>query len=259
VTPGGTEADGSSDSDSGGGAGDREGVGAATGARGLEGSWDESAPFVETAIGFGGAAADRLSSEGTGCGAGAGVSSTVECLPVVHGGIERNSSNVRTRGLQHFQPVDSSQITFYLSRCRHNSGLLSLMNEGRVRPRILSTALLPMKNNSTPTFLPLVKLWWARVIDTGFLRVLEDLSAAFMNAFLRHTERSWDCGVLILQRLSLEESRGELWATLSSTAFAAKMRTWRLKTTDFCVELSWHSPLDAAFTTTLGGVRVSRG
>lgn len=31
--------------------------------------------------------------------------SVVLCLPVVHGGIERNSSKVRTRGLQHFQPV----------------------------------------------------------------------------------------------------------------------------------------------------------
>lgn len=37
--------------------------------------------------------------------AGAELSSTVECLPVVHGGMARNSSNVRTRGLQHFQPV----------------------------------------------------------------------------------------------------------------------------------------------------------
>lgn len=40
-----------------------------------------------------------------GGGSGAGVSSVVECLPVVQGGIERNSSNVRTRGLQHFQPM----------------------------------------------------------------------------------------------------------------------------------------------------------
>lgn len=38
--------------------------------------------------------------------AGAGLSSTVECLPVVHGGMARNSSKVRTRGLQHFQPVE---------------------------------------------------------------------------------------------------------------------------------------------------------
>lgn len=36
---------------------------------------------------------------------GTGVSSTVECFPVVHGGMERNSSNVRTRGLQHFHPT----------------------------------------------------------------------------------------------------------------------------------------------------------
>ena len=35
---------------------------------------------------------------------GTGVSSTSECLPVVQGSIARNSSKVRTRGLQHFQP-----------------------------------------------------------------------------------------------------------------------------------------------------------
>ena len=35
---------------------------------------------------------------------GLGMSSTVECFPVVQGGIERNSSNVKNRGLQHFQP-----------------------------------------------------------------------------------------------------------------------------------------------------------
>lgn len=37
-------------------------------------------------------------------GAGCGVSSIVECLPVVQGGIVINSSKVRTRGLQHFHP-----------------------------------------------------------------------------------------------------------------------------------------------------------
>lgn len=47
------------------------------------------------------------SSAFTSFAASAGVSSTVECLPVVHGGIFRNSSNVRTRGLQHFHPVRS--------------------------------------------------------------------------------------------------------------------------------------------------------
>lgn len=43
------------------------------------------------------------------CGGGAGVSSTAECLPLVQGGMERNSSKVRTRGLQHFQPISCSQ------------------------------------------------------------------------------------------------------------------------------------------------------
>lgn len=42
-----------------------------------------------------------------GAGAGADVSSTVECLPVVHGGMARNSSKVKTRGLQHFQPMNN--------------------------------------------------------------------------------------------------------------------------------------------------------
>lgn len=53
------------------------------------------------AIGFGGG---TFSSAFESAGSGSGVSSTSECLPVVHGGIERNSSKVRTRGLQHFQP-----------------------------------------------------------------------------------------------------------------------------------------------------------
>lgn len=38
--------------------------------------------------------------------AGFGVSSIVECLPVVHGGISRNSSKVKTRGLQQSQPTE---------------------------------------------------------------------------------------------------------------------------------------------------------
>lgn len=45
----------------------------------------------------------------SGCGGGAGVSSTAECFPLVQGGMERNSSKVRTRGLQHFQPSSYSQ------------------------------------------------------------------------------------------------------------------------------------------------------
>ena len=57
VAPGAIEADGSSDSDSGGGAGDRVGVGAAIGARGLEGSSVDSELFVAAAVGSGAAGA----------------------------------------------------------------------------------------------------------------------------------------------------------------------------------------------------------
>jgi len=43
----------------------------------------------------------------SGFDSGAGVSSTVLCFPVVHGGMDRNSSNVSTRGLQHRHPTKS--------------------------------------------------------------------------------------------------------------------------------------------------------
>lgn len=57
--------------------------------------------FVSIAIGFNRGSLSR----GAGLGVDAGVSSTIECLPVVHGGIVKNSSKVSTLGLQHFQPV----------------------------------------------------------------------------------------------------------------------------------------------------------
>jgi len=98
---GGTARDGSSDSDSGWG-----GVAGAAGfsARGTrEMGAGVGAPFVID-IGFGGGG---FGSNAVGCwtGPGSGVSSTSECLPVVHGGMSRNSSKVSTRGLQHFQPT----------------------------------------------------------------------------------------------------------------------------------------------------------
>ena len=58
------------------------------------------------ATGLGGGGVGVSVVERSGC---AGTSSTIECLPVVHGGIERNSSKVRTRGLQHFQPIESER------------------------------------------------------------------------------------------------------------------------------------------------------
>lgn len=105
VVFGGMEREGSSDSDSGG-AGEGEGGGLG-GARARETISGE--PFGAVDMGFGGGGAVPGSCF-EGAGAVAGVSSTVECLPVVHGGIERNSSKVRTRGLQHFQPRDDRNI-----------------------------------------------------------------------------------------------------------------------------------------------------
>lgn len=90
---------GSSSSDSAGGAGDAVGLGAAcaAGSRGAGAGSDSSREPRLTCV--------PLGTSGACTGSGAGVSSTSECLPVVQGSIARNSSNVRTRGLQHFQPT----------------------------------------------------------------------------------------------------------------------------------------------------------
>jgi len=58
----------------------------------------------------GGSGVGEIESVATEPGSGWGFSraggrSVVECLPVVQGGMDRNSSKVRTRGLQHFQPI----------------------------------------------------------------------------------------------------------------------------------------------------------
>ena len=53
------------------------------------------------AMGWGGGAEASVGGSGT------GVSSMAEWTPVVQGGMARNSSKVRVRGLQHFQPGES--------------------------------------------------------------------------------------------------------------------------------------------------------
>ena len=94
---GGISNEGSSVSDSGGGGGGE-------GARdcGRLGRVVVAPLMLEIGFIFG-AGADSGSVSAS-LGGGAGVSSIVECLPVVQGGIVRNSSKVKTRGLQHFQP-----------------------------------------------------------------------------------------------------------------------------------------------------------
>lgn len=95
--------DGSSDSDSGG-AGEPEGVGVCIPVADRLGG-RKAALRADTAIGLVAVGSvTRSVSTGSAAGFGAGVSSTVEWTPVVHGGMERNSSNVRTLGLQHVQP-----------------------------------------------------------------------------------------------------------------------------------------------------------
>lgn len=93
-------------------------------------------------------------------GSGAGVSSTVECLPVVHGGMERNWSNVKTRGLQQCQPCDRSQ--YLTGQCR---------SEGNGRP---------------DTFLPFMEDGWTGMIFAIFIKIVKLLPTTLMHAFLRH-------------------------------------------------------------------------
>jgi hypothetical protein len=133
---------GSSSSDSGSGV--ETGGGAGTGCGG--GAWAAT-----------GCGAGMGGSSGTGFGGGAGVSSTMECLPVVHGGMSRNSSNVRTRGLQQVQPGEVGQCSPW-SRFREPEA----------------------------TFLALVEDGWAGVIDARVVRVGERLAAALVHAFLGH-------------------------------------------------------------------------
>ena len=97
VLPFGISRLGSSSSDSGGGGGFvAVGSGATTGPRGFS---------DRGVIGFTVGAGLSVTSCPPGFFSMVGGISVVECLPVVQGGMERNSSNVRTRGLQHFQPV----------------------------------------------------------------------------------------------------------------------------------------------------------
>lgn len=94
---------GSSSSDSGAGAGVvARGVAWAAGRRGAGAGSDSCSDPRLTEV--------PLGTSGVSTFSGAGVSSTSECFPLVQGSIARNSSNVRTRGLQHFQPESACQL-----------------------------------------------------------------------------------------------------------------------------------------------------
>lgn len=100
VVSGGTGRSGSSDSDIGG-------VDGRAGGSVVWGTWffeikPEVSLVVEIALNVG---FEGLRLIGFLGGARLGVSSMMECLPVVQGGMERNSSKVKTRGLQQFHPV----------------------------------------------------------------------------------------------------------------------------------------------------------
>lgn len=101
------------------------------------------------------------------------MSSTVECLPVVQGGIVRNSSKVRTRGLQHFQPVWS------VLRVSLPSDPLAIFIFGVLETRTDSKVL-------SLTLLPLVEHWWPRMVNAVLVRVGEFLAAPFVDTFGCH-------------------------------------------------------------------------
>ena len=112
--------EGSSDSSSsgGGGAGEEErcwlgcDCGGLTGCLGCGGGrtvGEDVAPFVDVEVDVD--VVVGISVGGAAFLGGAGVSSTVECLPVVQGGISRNSSKVSTRGLQHIHPGEKQGQT----------------------------------------------------------------------------------------------------------------------------------------------------
>lgn len=110
------------------------------------------------AVGTGGASPST-----SGVGSGNGVSSTVECFPVVHGGIERNSSKVRTRGLQHFQPGQEVLVT---------TKKFDGVRKGRA-----------------DTFLPFMEDGRSRMVKTVLLQIRECFATALVNALLGHFDR----------------------------------------------------------------------
>ena len=106
---GGIGNDGSSDSDSKSSDGEAEGLGLRAKSMSEMNLHDGLNVIVRADTGFG-VVTSVFCSE-----VSAGVC-TVECSPIVHGGIDRNSSNVRTRALQHRQPLSEVNNDCYSAR-----------------------------------------------------------------------------------------------------------------------------------------------
>ena len=162
---GGISASGSSDSSSGG-----SGFGVAVDVGSVAVLLEARGRVTGTGVGIGAAATIFDASTADGFGDGAGVSSTVECLPLVQGGMERNSSNVRTRGLQHVQPVRvdarlSQNVPRYLTK-------QSLVQKAWIR------------ENRGRTFLSFVELWRPWVVYALLIRICEHLPTSLVYTLL---------------------------------------------------------------------------
>ena len=86
--------------------------------------------------------------------------SVVECTPVVHGSISRNSSKLRTRGLQHFHPCHMSKQSFD------------------------KLQILPA--NASCTFLALMENWRPWMIMAVLVGICELFATPLVNTFLDH-------------------------------------------------------------------------
>jgi hypothetical protein len=118
---------------------------------------------------------------------GAGVSSTVECLPVVHGAMSRNSSKVRTRGLQHFQPgkLAVSQRAEIRKKLKYHSARVQWSTINPVE--VCSwEKIWNSLNTKVLTFLPLVEHWRTWMIHAVFLGIGEGLSTPLVHALSCH-------------------------------------------------------------------------
>lgn len=104
----------------------------------------------------------------------------MEWVPVVQGGMSINSSKVKTRGLQHFHPLDNELAHIYAHNGKLESGCFCLIN---------------------PTFLPLVENRRTGVVLALLFRVRKLLSTTLMDTLLSHFVEKMG---FILHRLGLK-------------------------------------------------------